>query len=442
MAAPDRAGARARTSIMERMSIGARATCVDIECRRRGIGLIRALPSLASNEGTSLSTPMEIDMNTSSAKFRRTAFAAAMIGFAVCQPASAQFLGGVVVASGDVDGDGAAASSVKKHWDVKSNTAGVIDTNWFNPANWSPYGVPGPTDTVVLDGRDRVVIDPSRNDTGYSKVTFGDLVISSVAVLETLPGSIVENRATLVLDQGQLIHRGSGAAGESLIAGGSSDPAGSAPSISEIVVTKVVLNPTAQSKRTSVLKSFATLDVGLGGTEPAALIKTGPGTLRLAAGPGHYATLNTDTLVIEGDLRISTYYGFSPRPGQTFRIATVNGTRSGEFIGLPEGGYVGCTEDNVGLRMSYQGGDGNDLVISAEATDPATCLLLPAVQKVREAAARTTSTPTATLGLVADIGGTTAGLLLPAIQKVREAAATTEETAARMLNNKNPELTR
>ena len=34
------------------------------------------------------------------------------------------------------------------------------------------------------------------------------------------------------------------------------------------------------------------------------------------------------------------------------------------------------------------------------------------------------------------------GLLLPAIQKVREAAATTDETAARMLNIKNPDLTK
>ena len=360
--------------------------------------------------------------------FRKTAFAAAaLLGFAMCQPASAQFLGGVVVASGDLDGDGTTSARVKKVWDVKKNEAGVVDTDWYNPANWSPYGVPGPDDDVILDGEDRVVIDPSKNSTGYSKVTFGDLVISSVAVLETLPGTIVENRATLVLDAGQLIHRGSGAIGESLVAGGSSgDAEASAPSISEVVVTKgavVILNPTAQSKRTIVLKSSATLDVGLGGGEPAALIKTGPGTLRLSAGPGHYATLNADTLVIEGDLRLSTYYDFAPRPGQTFQIATVNGSSSGEFIGLPEGGYVGCTEDNVGLRMSYRGGDGNDLVISAEATDPATCLLLPAVQKVREAAARTTSTATATLDLAADTGVSTAGLLLPAVQKIREAAA-------------------
>ena len=382
-------------------------------------------------------------MNAFPSTFRRTAFAAAAILCAAfCQPASAQFLGGVVVAGGDLDGDGAAASAGKKWWDVKENRAGVVDTNWFNPANWTPYGVPGPQDTVILDGRDRVVIDPSKNDTGDSKVTFGDLVISSVAVLETLPGSIVENGGTVLLDQGQLIHRGSGAVGDSVIAGGSSDPAAGAPSVSEIVVTKVILNPSTQSKRTYVLKGSATLDMGIGGTEPATLTKAGAGELRLSAGTGHYATLNVDTLVIEGELRLSTYYGFSPRPGQTFHLINVNGARSGEFIGVPEGGYVGCTEDNVGLRMNYHGGDGNDLVIAAEATDPATCLLLPAIQKVREAAARSTSTATATLDLAADTGESAIGLLLPAIQKVREAAATTDETAARMLNIKNPDLTK
>ena len=98
--------------------------------------------------------------------------------------------------------------------------------------------------------------------------------------------------------------------------------------------------------------------------------------------------MTVDTLVIDGELSLSTYYDFSPRPGQAFQIATVNGTRRGEFIGIPEGGYVGCTDENVGLRLSYEGGDGNDIVISAEQTDPGTCLLLPAVQKVRSAAVR------------------------------------------------------
>lgn len=42
------------------------------------------------------------------------------------------------------------------------------------------------------------------------------------------------------------------------------------------------------------------------------------------------------------------------------------------------------------MRLRYQGGDGNDIVISAEQTEPGIGQLLPAVQKVRAAADETT----------------------------------------------------
>ena len=29
--------------------------------------------------------------------------------------------------------------------------SGVASTDWFNPLNWTPFGVPGPIDTVVLN---------------------------------------------------------------------------------------------------------------------------------------------------------------------------------------------------------------------------------------------------------------------------------------------------
>lgn len=346
-------------------------------------------------------------MNTAKNSFRISAFAAALftmgstlsapavagpyikygdVKFGVESTASA-FRGGVNVATGDINND--------VHYVGR-------DGNWFNPSNWSSGRVPGANDNVILDGQDRVVIDPLQ-DPAATRVRFGDLVISSVAVLETLPGTVIENGNTRVLDAGQLIHRGSGALGDTLVVGGSSgeqvcvfdangqqictvpDDGGSGRG------GGVLLNPTQQNKRIVVLQSSATVDVGLGGSEAASLTRDAAGGVQLNAGRGTYATTTVDTLVIDGDLKISTYHGFEPRPGQSFQIMTVNGMRSGEFVGLPEGGYVGCTEDNVGLRMSYVGGDGNDLVISAEQTEPGICLLLPAVQKVREAAARTAS---------------------------------------------------
>ncbi|MGH8477275.1 MAG: hypothetical protein ACRERV_07385 [Methylococcales bacterium] len=55
-------------------------------------------------------------------------------------------------------------------------------------------------------------------------------------------------------------------------------------------------------------------------------------------------------------------------------------------MGFPEGSLVGWTDDNVGFYISYMGGDGNDVVLSARDPRPPSCLLLPAIQKVREAA--------------------------------------------------------
>lgn len=284
---------------------------------------------------------------------------------------------------------------------------GSVDHNWLNPANWSAGQVPGPYDDVVLDGEDYVVIDGASTAAARNgNLQIADLSVRDSAVLEVIGGAIVQTRYETVQDRGQVIYRGSGNIGEAAIFGGASDPTAAAPALSEVVVTK--FNPTSQSKRTTILKcSFgacAMLDMGLGGTEAAGITKTGTGTMELRAGRGHYSTLITDTLVIEGELRISTYYDYSPQPGDRFQLVTVNGTRSGEFIGLPEGGYVGCTEYNVGLRLSYRGGDGNDLVLSAEQTDPATCLLLPAVQKVREAAARIDKLP-GSLGAVVETEG-------------------------------------
>jgi len=87
-------------------------------------------------------------------------------------------------------------------------------------------------------------------------------------------------------------------------------------------------------------------------------------------------------------LSLSLYYGFRPRAGDSFQIITANRLLVGTFPGMPEGALVGCTDDNVGFYISYVGGDGNDVVLSARDTRPLTCLLLPAVQKVREAASR------------------------------------------------------
>jgi hypothetical protein len=273
------------------------------------------------------------------------------------------------------------------------NSDGSVDRNWFNPANWSTGLVPGAEDDVYLDGNDHVVIDAAANRAG-TDVRFRDLHVRDAAVFEAKNGAVVRNRYETVLDRGQVNYRGSVNVGEGAVYGASSDPTASAPSVSEIVVTK--LNPTAQNKRTIVLMSSATLDLGLGGTTAAGGDVNGDGREDIIVGAGTYSTLETDALVIEGELRLSLHYGFQPRPGNMFQIVTVNGMRSGEFMGVPEGGYVGCTDRSTCLRLSYQGGDGNDIVLSAEEVSPETALLIgllvPAVQTIADASKETAQT--------------------------------------------------
>jgi hypothetical protein len=264
------------------------------------------------------------------------------------------------------------------------------DGNWFNPANWSRGRVPGPDDDVVLEDGDDVVIDPAL---GKTRVQIRDLRLSGNARLETLAGTIMQTRNEVVQDQAQIIYRSSGVEGDTLTLGN-----GSAPRCG-YCGGGIKLNPTPQSKRTVVLQSSATLDFGLGGREPASLTKTGAGRLVLAGGYGYHATLITARIdrlpnnfgaVPQAELKLSLHYGFTPAAGDSFQVITVTeptrGATSPLFRGLPEGGLAGCTDNNVGLYISYVGGDGNDVVLSARATQPLTCLLLPAVQKIREAA--------------------------------------------------------
>lgn len=267
---------------------------------------------------------------------------------------------------------------------------GAADHDWFNPNNWSAGRVPGPADNVILDGTDYAVIDAAANRAG-THVQFNKLTVRDAAVFEARNGAVVQTQEQVAHDNGQILFRGSADIGETLIVGGRSESSTTAASVSEVVVTRLELNPTSQNKRTTVLKSsfeaMTEVDVGLGGNTPAGIGDVNSdGVPDVIAGPGTYATMVADTLVLGGELRLSTYYGFQPLHGDTFQIMTANRTRDGEFDGLPEGGYVGCMDQNVCLRISYRGGDGNDVVLSAENTDPATALLIgllvPAIQQV------------------------------------------------------------
>ena len=74
-------------------------------------------------------------------------------------------------------------------------------------------------------------------------------------------------------------------------------------------------------------------------------------------------------MVLDGDLRTSLLYGFTPSPGDRFQIITVSGRLTGRFRGLPEGGVV-ASFPGVLMRISYVGGDGNDVVLYAQGQRP------------------------------------------------------------------------
>ena len=76
--------------------------------------------------------------------------------------------------------------------------------------------------------------------------------------------------------------------------------------------------------------------------------------------PGEYDQLVVSgEFSIAGNLEVSLINGFTPGYGDAFLIADIQGVRSGEFAGLPNGASVGS-----GLYIYYDGGDGNDVVLS------------------------------------------------------------------------------
>ena len=72
-------------------------------------------------------------------------------------------------------------------------------------------------------------------------------------------------------------------------------------------------------------------------------------------------------LFVESNLTVVSLNGFIPTAGQQFTIVEVGGTVTGLFADLPEGSLIDFgSSDSVAFRISYAGGDGNDIVLIAE----------------------------------------------------------------------------
>jgi len=237
------------------------------------------------------------------------------------------------------------------------------NSNWFDASNWREGRVPGVNDDVVLDRGDNVVIDPK---VGRAQIEIRDLYVGDGAALTTLAGTIMLLRDEHI-GAARIVNRSSGVLGEgqyvnAKLATGCTFDCG-----------VIASNPTPKSKRTIVLQSSVTSEMGIGGLEPAKIVRDATGAIRLAAGPGHYATTSAQTLLLNGHLWLNLVYGFRPIPGDSFQLFSAERYASGQFTGLPESALVGCTSAGVGLRITYAGGDGNDVVLRAARANRAEC---------------------------------------------------------------------
>jgi len=94
---------------------------------------------------------------------------------------------------------------------------------------------------------------------------------------------------------------------------------------------------------------------------------------QLAVGSGFTGTGNSNAVSLQGELQVSLYEGWKIKQGDTFRIVdNLSATAvSGVFTGLAEGTQF--TVNGIVFSISYVGGDGNDVIITAlnAGNDPA-----------------------------------------------------------------------
>lgn len=70
----------------------------------------------------------------------------------------------------------------------------------------------------------------------------------------------------------------------------------------------------------------------------------------------------TEEAGLSGSLNVSLLDNYSLSPGDSFEIINIDGTLTAHFNGLAEGSLVDIFDD-VGLYITYFGGDGNDIVL-------------------------------------------------------------------------------
>lgn len=194
----------------------------------------------------------------------------------------------------------------------------------------------------IISGPGRTVVN------GTLGLPFVSVSKGSPHVMEvngTLNSSLSYSRSSALSGQGGVIRRAN--------AGGRIQPGGSQPGVLNITELEMLHDPAKDDQ--SVLE----LDLGSNTTPGATYDQLRVGSVRMAGGAA---------------LSLRSISGFAPVRGQTYLLVQVagnSGGRTGFFDGLPEGGSVRV--DGADLRISYLGGDGND--ITATVTNAAPIIL-------------------------------------------------------------------
>lgn len=259
---------------------------------------------------------------------------------------------------------------VQLHWQQST------DGDWADEANWGradgqsrPFGdQPGSLDDIHIqpDSGARVTMASGSAPTSVFWLTLG-AGTSGVAELDIQDNTLVATRGIVIKNQGRLTGTGTVDAdvtiqtgGEVLIAAGES-----------LTITGRISGPGSFTGEGAVV-SQSSLSPGLspGAMTFAGQLEMGPDHELIIELAGNMAGDEYDQLIITGDvaldgvLSVRLLDGFRPRFGDTFTILDVGGSLNGVFDGLVEGSLVGHM-DGVDLFITYVGGDGNNVVLTA-----------------------------------------------------------------------------
>lgn len=220
-------------------------------------------------------------------------------------------------------------------WTCDANAAGG---DWFDPASWEDARVPDQGDRVIINGKDVEMVPANP----VTPIALDELIIDDSVL--TVRNAILH---VPLLDSttSHLNFYCSEIYTKTFIDPWTLGGSGSTR-----------LNPSYLESDTFVLEGAGiSFVVGLGGSKQAS---------RGAICEGHYAHVNTDSAQLDGELEVAFMYGFRPNPGDQFEIISITDDQTGEFVNAGEGDLIGYCD--MGFRVSYQGGDGNDVVLTAE----------------------------------------------------------------------------